>query len=121
MSNKKRCVLIGGYPKGHYRPFDIHTRSGARLRKMAEALDLNAIYIDLWQTEQEEKQGKIEPFILAVIRKHISNSANCVALGRWVWKCLHKAGIDILYLPHPGSRRKLDLAGLQEGLQKLSV
>lgn len=121
MSNKKRCVLIGGYPKGHYRPFDIRTRSGARLRQMAETLDLNAVYIDLWQTEQEEKQGKIEPFVLAVIRNHISNSVDCVALGRWVWRCLHKAGIDILYLPHPGSRRKIDLARLQEGLEKLSV
>jgi len=120
-SVKNKCVLIGGYPKGHYRPFDIRTRSGSRLRAIVSEIGLNAVYIDLWQTEQEEKKGKIEPFVLSVIRCHISQSVNCVALGKWVWKCLHKAGVDILCLPHPGSRRASDLAKLEEGLRKLSV
>jgi len=114
-----KVLLIGGYPKGHDRPFDPATLSGNRLRRMVDETGLDAVFLDLWQTGEEEQRGKIDYVTLAIINHHLSHNVECVALGKWVYKRLALQGVKISYLPHPASRRKLDQQKLREGLQKL--
>lgn len=117
---KTKVLLIGGYPRGHERPFDPATVSGKRLRRMVEEVGLDAGYLDLWESEQEERKGKIDRYTLSVINHHQSNAVRCVALGRWIQKCLTAHGITVPYLPHPASRRRVDREKLREGLEMLT-
>jgi len=110
-------LLIGGYPKGHDRPFHPATLSGKRLKAIVEELGLDATYIDLWSSEREEREGKIDPFVLAVIRRRLSEGVTCFALGRWVHKRLVVQGVEVPYLPHPAARRKIDQQRLRDGLR----
>lgn len=114
-----KVLFIGGYPRGHERPFDPATLSGKRLRRMVEEIGLDAGYLDLWESEQEERQGKIDNYTISVINHHRSHSAHCVALGRWVQKCLATCGVTVPYLPHPASRRRVDREKLRKGLESL--
>ena len=114
-----KVLLVGGYPKGHERPFDPATLSGKRLRKMVEEIGLDGIYLDLWMTPEEERKGKIHPYTLSLIKHHQYHGAKCVALGRSVQKCLVSHGIELPYLPHPASRRRVDRENLRTGLERL--
>ena len=115
-----KCLLIGGYPKGHERPFDSRTLSGQRLRRMVEEVGLDASYLDLWTTEQDERKGEIDPFIISIIKHHQHNGVQCIALGRWVQECLVSHGLALRYLPHPASRRRVDREKLRTGLERFS-
>lgn len=118
-----KVLLIGGHPKGHERPFDPSTLSGKRLRQMVDEIKLDAIYLDLWQTEEEEERGKMLGYIdnvaLSIVKHHLNQGTQCVALGRRVQTCLLIHGIDVLYLPHPASRRLIDKERLRKGLEEL--
>lgn len=113
-------VLIGGYPKGHDRPFHPATVSGRRLRKLVNTIGLNAKFLDLWISEDEERRGKIDNLVLAILNRYIKQRIRCFALGKWVHSRLAKQGINILYLPHPASRRKTDIETLEKRLRELA-
>jgi hypothetical protein len=116
-----KLLLIGGYPKGHERPFDLATYSGKRLRTLVKELGLDAIYLDLWQTGEEEKSSRIDEFCLSIVRHHISQGVKCIALGRRVQTSLLMHGIEVQYLPHPASRKLVDRQKLREGLKAFCV
>lgn len=111
-----KVLLIGGYPKGHDRPFHPATWSGKRLRQLVDGMGLDAEYLDLWTTPQEERKGKIDPVTIAIIKNGVKKGVVCIALGKWVHKRLSLQGITAQYLPHPASRRRSDLKKLERGL-----
>lgn len=77
-------------------------------------------FMDLWKTDQEEKDGIIYINTLAEIRSAIISGCKVIALGKHVYNSIKKAdlmlGQDVEYLPHPASRRKIDLERLENGL-----
>lgn len=116
-----KVLLIGGYPKGHERPFDPATLSGKRLKAMVEEIEVDASYLDLWNTEKEEQCGQIDEFLISIIKHHLSEGVKCIALGKWVHKRLALQQVSIPHLPHPASRRAIDRQRLKEGLKILAA
>lgn len=115
-----KFLFIGGYPKGYDVPFHPSTLSGKRLRNIVAELNLDAEYFDLWANLEDERRGWITEDARQKIEKAQSDGVICVALGKWVKKCLWwKVGLNVTYLPHPASRRQIDRETLREGLQFL--
>lgn len=111
-----RLLLIGGYPKGYSKPFDERTLSGKRLRAILRRNNLNPIIIDLWKNELQEKKGEIPISTYWTVEDYIRMGYRVIALGKWVFKCLNNHFYEVEYLPHPASRRKIDLEKLERGL-----
>lgn len=118
---KQRLLLIGGFPKGYDTPFHPDTLSGKRLLKLKERHNLFMEFLDLWNTDKEEKEGIITLNKISSILG-FSKTHRIIALGKHVWKCMMDVdefrGLDFEYLPHPASRRKKDLMALEMGLVK---
>src|SRR5574337_1047335 len=114
MSDNK-LFLIGGFPKGYDTPFHPNTLSGKRLLTLKKKHNLWMEFLDLWDTDMEEKAGIISINKLATI-EDAKKTHRVIALGKHVWKSIQKCGIEVEYLPHPASRRKIDLQRLERGL-----
>ena len=128
---KNRLLLIGGFPKGYDIPFHKNTLSGKRLLKLKEKYNLIMEFTDLWETEQQEKDGIITINKLGEIYE-AQKTHRVIALGWHVYDSLKKAEKNVKiscpelentqlvfeYLPHPASRRTADLITLEEGLIK---
>jgi hypothetical protein len=116
-----KVLLIGGYPKYSLEPFSELTVSGSRLRKMVDELGLEAEYFDLWKNRAEELDGTVSDETLNRLREFIAQGYTLVALGGWVQERLRKydPGRKIVGLPHPASRRRVDLVRLKESLRLL--
>jgi len=106
-----KIVLIGGNPKGYSIPFHPSTRSGKRLRKLLNEIGLHCDIADMTMDENDIP-SKIE--IKKLIQKF--NEHQIVFLGRFVERALKPYFPKGIYLPHPASRRAIDLHRLREGL-----
>lgn len=111
----KKIMVVGGHPKGFKIPFDKKTRSGKILRTMIEKHALKIKIVDLWRNQYEEDNG----FVRHVdFWKIIESQYTIIALGKKVLSAFKKSGIKCYYLPHPASRRGIDLKRLEIGLCK---
>lgn len=113
--NKNHLFLIGGFPKGYDTPFHPNTLSGKRLLALQQKHHLHMEFMDLWNTDLEEQEGIILLNKLATIQE-VQHTHRVIALGKHVWKAIKKSGLNVEYLPHPASRRKIDLERLESGL-----
>lgn len=119
MKKDRKIVLIGGYPNGFDIPFHPKTRSGMRLRKIVQGLNINPIYFDLWTNEKEEN----ERILLKATKKSLDafarENTKMIALGRYIEEFLIKNNYKCEYLPHPASRDKKFITQLEVGLARL--
>jgi len=104
------------------------THSGRILRRLVADAELDAKYTDLWETEAEERAGKISPEKLSELNDAVYEGRQVVALGRWVHRCINSVDDHwfkdliaplVIYLPHPASRRRYDLVALSKGLVEI--
>lgn len=116
-----KILLIGGYPKGYSIPFHPKTKSGKILRKFLYELNIEATPLNLWKNADEEKLKLISKKIISKIQTYHKEGYSIVALGKYQEKALLMNYLDCLYLPHPASRRKIDLDKLKAGLLSLKT
>lgn len=113
----KMLILVGGHPKILPIPFHESTKSGRILSEILTRNNLDhqrILIIDLWRNRQEEEQGIISEYL----KSSLSNDRDyiVISLGKHVYNCMQKAGIDCRYLPHPASRRRKDVFKLESGI-----
>lgn len=116
--NKSRLLLIGGYPKGYSEPFDKRTVSGRRLHAIIEKHGLKVTLIDLWENKKEEDEQVISSKKMEEIFNHLIFCDRIIALGEYVYCTMIEQMMvpNLEKLPHPASRRKIDLDRLEKGL-----
>jgi len=115
--DNKIILLIGGNPKGYGEPFHPKTLSGKRLLKLIDKHHLKTQLMDLWQTEEEEAIGTVDSKGIYYLQKQAQDkSIRIIALGYKVYHTLQNCNVPCEYLPHPASRRKIDLQKLEAGL-----
>jgi len=114
VAKPKPVVLIGGNPKGHSMPFDPETLSGNRLRQIVGKIGLECEIVDMTENPNDVPSWKEVRSLKKRFRNH-----QVVFLGHFVEKQLQSQFPSGIYLPHPASRRKTDLAKLEQGLKRL--
>lgn len=120
MSNITNCIiLVGGNPKGFDYPFHEKTLSGKRIRKLIDKHHLITQFVDLWGNEEEEAIGTVDPKGIYWLQQMVNEGHKIIALGYKVFHTLENCNVPCRYLPHPASRRKVDLEKLEQGLQEL--
>lgn len=112
-----KAVLIGGYPKGFEYPFSIKTVSGRRLYNLARGVGLDFTVCDLWETAEQEREGLVSDKKRAVLHDYLKRGYLLVALGNHVRDAMYLTLFPFITLPHPASRRPVDLAELERGLR----
>jgi len=109
-----KLALIGGNPKGYTKAFHPNTLSGRRLRSLLTKLNLDCKLCDMTRNRNDlPSPQEIESL------KEELKGYQVVFLGRFVERQLQKHFPDGVYLPHPASRRRMDLERLEEGLNTL--
>ena|SRR3990167_9704461 len=112
-----KLILVGGYPKGYEKPFDVKTHSGKILHAILNKNGLTSHeFVDLWETKEQEQEGNVSWEKLGYFEKFNDEFVRIIALGKWVYKCLSNSGITCVYLPYPASRRKENILQLEKGL-----
>ena len=112
MNNK--IVLIGGNPKGYDIPFHPSTKSGKILREMIEKTGICCEIADMTINKNDIPTDEEIKFLLTKFKDY-----QVIFLGRFVEKRLKRHFPNGIYLPHPASRRKIDLTILEAGLKSL--
>jgi hypothetical protein len=113
-----KIVLVGGHPKGFPEPFNIKTKSGKVLRKIVSDIDIDPIFFDLWENQEQQDNGIISSEIKEKIKVFNKNGYIIVALGRFAEKALNESSLDCNYLPHPASRDAKFIKQLKSGLKR---
>jgi hypothetical protein len=122
MVNGPEPVLIGGYAKCFPEPFSGSTHSGKLLRKMVSDVGLgDVIFFDLWESERQERVGYVFTETRRRLLEYQKEGRQLVALGLRVFNALAVCEElrEVIYFPHPASRRPEDLRRLKKGLERL--
>ena len=113
-------ILIGGHPKGFKEPFHPETKSGKILRKMiGEPKEGSFCFFDLWENQEQQDLGIIDKKVIKELKTFLNRKFKLVALGRFTESALIENNIECIYLPHPASRRQVDVLKLKNSLLKL--
>ena len=113
-------ILIGGHPKGFEEPFHSKTKSGKILRKMiGEPQSGLFSFFDLWENQEQQDLGIIDEKVVKELKFFLKKKHKLIALGRFTEKALIINNIECVYLPHPASRRQVDVLKLKKSLQVL--
>jgi len=109
-----KIVLIGGNPKRYSIPFHPSTKSGRILRGILSKIGLSCELADMTSNIYDiPTSEEIEEL------KHRFKDYQVIFLGRCVEYWLKEHFPEGTYLPHPASRRKIDLERLEYGLTSL--
>lgn len=113
-------ILIGGHPKGFEEPFHSKTKSGKILRKMIGEPQTGLFsFFDLWENQEQQDLGIIDEKVIKELKIFLKKKNKLIALGRFTEKALITNNIECIYLPHPASRRQVDVLKLKKSLHIL--
>ena len=111
-----RVLLVGEHDKGLGEPFPASTTSGRRLRAILSQVPVDYGFANMMaatSTEPTRRDARR-------LARTAGDYDRVVLLGRRVQSALGAIFPQAVGLPHPASRRKIDLAHLNEGLAALA-
>lgn len=114
-SSRPRLLLVGEHDKGLGEPFAPSTMSGKRLRAMLGQLPVDYTFANMMSASSASPSRRDA-------RRLERAAAGCevvVLLGRRVQAAVSAILPQGVALPHPASRRPVDLANLHQGLNAL--
>jgi len=111
-----RILLVGEHDKGFGEPFAPSTVSGKRLRKILTTLPINWSLTNMMTPSSKEPNRRD----ISRLKRLAKHNDKVVLLGHKVQSLVLPILPQGIKLPHPASRRKIDLITLHEGLVQLS-
>src|SRR5664279_763887 len=106
--SRVRVLLVGEHDKGLGEPFPQSTTSGKRLRAILGRIPVDYTLINMMSATSEAPSRRDARRLERVAVRHDA----VVLLGRRVQAALASILPHAVGLPHPASRRKVDLANL---------
>lgn len=114
--SRPRVLLVGEHDKGLGEPFPPFTISGRRLRTMLSGVPVDYTFANMMSASAESPSRRDARRLSRAAARHDS----VVLLGRRVQAAVADILPNAIRLPHPASRRRMDLAMLHAGLLALA-